>query len=265
MSFWDTLILSIVEGITEFLPVSSTGHLVLASHILRLPQTEFLKSFEISIQLGAILSVVFLYWSRLVGNFRLCFAVLVAFLPSAFLGFLFYDYIKGVLIGNELVTIVALAVGGVVLMFFDQRSSGHPRSHSVSGGRSGKLELELGGKEAFLIGLAQSVSMVPGVSRAGATIVGGMLVGLNRKAAVEFSFLLAVPTMLAATGFDLMNSGHEFNHDQWLYLLAGCIVSFLTAMASIKFLLIFIKNNNFIPFGVYRIFLAVIFFLFIAH
>ena len=262
MSFLDTLILSIVEGITEFLPVSSTGHLVLASHILRLPQTEFLKSFEISIQLGAILSVVFLYWSRLVGNFRLCFAVLVAFLPSAFLGFLFYDYIKGVLIGNELVTIVALAVGGVVLMFFDQRSSGHPRSHSVSGGRSGKLELELGAKEAFLIGLAQSVSMVPGVSRAGATIVGGMLVGLNRKAAVEFSFLLAVPTMFAATGLDIVKTRFAFSSDELLFLAVGFVGAFMTATLAIKFFLGYVQKNSLFAFGVYRVVLAGLYWLF---
>jgi len=261
MSFWDTLILSIVEGVTEFLPVSSTGHLVLASHILRLPQTEFLKSFEISIQLGAILSVVFLYWRRLVGNFRLSFAVLIAFLPSAFLGFLFYDYIKGVLIGNELVTIVALAVGGVVLMFFDRSSRGHSRG-GLSGGRSGKLELELGGKEAFLIGLAQSVSMVPGVSRAGATIVGGMLVGLNRKAAVEFSFLLAVPTMFAATGLDIVKTRFAFSSDELLFLAVGFVGAFMTATLAIKFFLGYVQKNSLFAFGVYRVVLAGLYWLF---
>ena len=248
MDFLQVIILSIVEGLSEFLPISSTGHLVLASHILRLEQSEFLKTFEIFIQLGAILAVPFLYWKKLLNNFHLWKLIVVGFLPAGVLGLLFFDYIKQTLIGNEWVTILALAGCGIFLIL-------HSRSEKPnhSGSDIGALTY----KNALLIGLAQSVSMVPGVSRAAATIVGGMFVGMSRQASVEFSFLLAMPTILGATVLDIAKSDFSFSTQELTLLLLGFAGAFLTALAAMKFLVGYVQKHNFSAFGVYRIVAAV--------
>jgi undecaprenyl-diphosphatase len=247
----DVLIFGIVEGITEFLPISSTGHLMLTAKLLQINQTEFIKSFEIAIQLGAILSVVVLYWGKLIKNWDVYKRLGVAFLPTAVMGVLFYKIIKKYLMGNNEVVLWSLFLGGLFLIIFELLH--REKKDSVQ-------ELSsISYKQALIIGLFQSVAMIPGVSRAAATIMGGLIVGLKRKTIVEFSFLLAIPTMLAATLLDLFKSGQTFKSEEFVFLGAGFIVSFFVAIAAIKFLLGFIKRHSFISFGVYRIILALVF------
>ncbi len=250
MSIFQVLIMGIVEGVTEFLPISSTGHLILTAKLLNLGQSEFMKSFEIFIQLGAILSVVVVYWKQLVSGSRIWKQLLAAFVPTALVGLLLYKIIKRCLLGNNSVVIWSLFIGGLFLIVFELL-----HRHKEEGG-----ELEgISYRQALIIGLFQSLAVIPGVSRAAATIVGGLAIGLKRKTIVEFSFLLAIPTMLAATGLDLLKSAHAFNGEQFAYLGMGFLVSFLVAIAAIKFLLVFIKRHNFVSFGVYRVIIALIF------
>lgn len=248
MTVITTIILSVVEGLTEFLPVSSTAHLVLASQILGLTQTSFVKSFEIIIQLGAILAVVALYFKEFITNVRLWLKILLAFLPSALLGFLLYDFIKAQLLGNGFVTALALIVGGVVFTLIDKifRTTQAIDEQHVSLRDISPLRL-LG------IGVAQSLAMIPGVSRSAASIFSGMLVGLNKTEAVKFSFFLAIPTMLAATTLDIYKSGFSFSHSELLTLSIGFIGAFVTALVAIKAFIKVVQKYSFLPFGVYRI------------
>lgn len=251
MNIADSIILGIVEGITEFLPISSTGHLILASHLMKLQQTEFLKSFEIAIQLGAILSVVVLYGRRFLTNLNILKRVVVAFIPTAVIGLVFYKIIKQIFFGSTVIVLWSLLLGGLFLIVFEllyrEKKDALDDMESISY------------LQAFIIGLFQSMAVIPGVSRAAATIVGGLFLGLKRKTIVEFSFLLAVPTMGAAVALDLMKSAGSFSGSDFLFLAVGLFVSFIVALLAIKLLLEFIKNNNFIPFGVYRIILALSF------
>ncbi len=257
MNYLHAILLGIVEGITEFLPISSTGHLILAAKVLKLPDSEFLKSFEIAIQMGAILSVVVLYFRRVVGNMRLASKVLIAFVPTAVLGLLFYKIIKTYLLASTNVVTVSLLLGGIFLIVFEYF---HREKESAVDDLSAITV-----KQAVAIGLFQSIAMIPGVSRAAATIVGGLLLGLKRKTIVEFSFLLAVPTMVAATGLDLIKSSSEFNSSDFGLLAVGFVVSFLVALITIKFLLNFIRNHTFTGFGVYRILVAIAFWILIRR
>ncbi len=255
MNFIHSFILGIVEGITEFLPISSTGHLILTAKALGLSQTEFLKSFDIAIQVGAISSVVFLYWREFVLDFEVLKRVIVAFIPTAILGTLFYKIIKSVFMEKETGILWALLLGGIFLIVFEllyrQKDDAVEKIKDISYGR------------CVSIGLFQSLAFVPGVSRAAATIVGGLFLGLRRRTIVEFSFLLAVPTMLAATALDLAKNAAQFSRDQFGFLAVGFVTSFIVAIIAIRFLLFFIKNNNFVSFGIYRIVLAVFFLLFV--
>jgi len=257
MNYFQAIILGVVEGMTEFLPVSSTGHLILASDILRIPQTNFVKSFEIIIQLGAVLAVFFLYGKTLLVNKSVLLRILIAFLPTVFVGLTFYKAVKAILLGNIPITLAALFLGGIILIFLELMY--REKDHHVD--QVEKLNL----KQSFLIGLCQSVAFIPGVSRAAATIIGALFLGAKRKPAVEFSFLLAVPTMLAATGLDLFKTNFSFNQNEYILLLLGLITSFIVAILSVKFLLQFIKTNNFVPFGIYRIILAFLFWLLIVR
>lgn len=276
MDFLQAIILGIVEGITEFLPISSTGHLILVSELLRIEQTEFVKSFEIAIQSGAILSVVFLYGRTILKDFELIKRILVAFTPTAVIGFTLYKIIKQYLIGSSEVVLLSLFLGGIVLIAVEllfrrgvTRSGGPPSSArnevrtSEGGAERQDPKLKLSYEKAFIIGLFQSVSMIPGVSRAAATIIGGMLVGLPRKTAVEFSFLLAVPTMLAATALDLKETNFSFSSNEWIMLITGLITSFVVALIAIKWLLTYVRSNNFIAFGTYRIIISILYFFLI--
>ncbi|MEK7571722.1 MAG: undecaprenyl-diphosphate phosphatase [Patescibacteria group bacterium] len=255
MDSLQSIILSVVEGITEFLPISSTGHLVLTSELLKIPQTDFVKSFEVIIQLGAILAVVILYWKRLLTDRRALLNILVAFIPTAVVGFTLYRLIKDVLLGNVWITIWALFLGGIVLILWDTFYK--EKAHHLDD--INKLSY----KQSFLIGLFQSISIVPGVSRAGATIIGGLTIGLKRKAAVEFSFLLAIPTMLGATGLDLITSNFSFTAQEWGIISLGLIGSFITALFAVKYFVRYVEHHGFTVFGIYRIILALFFILFL--
>ena len=250
MTFLQALILGIVEGITEFLPISSTAHLILAGELLHLTDDAFRKSFEIIIQLGAILSVVVLYWRKLL-DVDVLKKTIVAFIPTGILGLTLYRVVKGYLLGNVYVVLAALLLGGIVLIIFKrfERDTGDAVDFS-----------EITYKRALLIGLFQSIAMIPGVSRSAATIVGGSLIGVSKRTIVEFSFILAVPTMAAATGLELLK-GYKDITGHFDVLAVGFVVSFITAILAIKSFLGYVKRHTFAAFGWYRIILAVAYFL----
>ncbi len=251
MSLIHALILGLVEGITEFLPVSSTAHLILTSHLLHIAESEFVKSFEIIIQLGAILAVVVLYWSRF-WNWDVLKKLVVAVIPTGVIGLTVYKAIKGYLLGNIPVVLTALLVGGIALIIFERFQKGRAETDADFG--------EITYRKAFLIGLFQAIAVIPGVSRSAATIVGGSLIGVSKRTIVDFSFMLAVPTMIAASGLELVKgrSALEGHYDM---LAVGFVVSFITAIIAIKSFLGYIKKRDFSAFGWYRIALAVVYFL----
>ena len=254
MTILDSIILGVIEGVTEFLPISSTGHLILAGELLGLPTTEFLKSFMIVVQLGAILAVVLLYWKKFL-DIEVLKRLIVGFIPTGIIGFTLYQLIKEYLIGNSFIVVVTLFIGGIALIVFEML-------HKES--KEGTEEIRsLPYSQVALVGLFQSIAMIPGVSRSAATIVGGLLVGMRRATIVEFSFLLAVPTMLAATGYDLLKSADAFPTDGYGLLAIGFITSLMVALLSMKLLISFVKKHTFIPFGIYRILLAALFFVFV--
>lgn len=263
MNILDTIIIAIVEGLTEFLPVSSTGHMIITQNILGVESTPFVKAFTFIIQFGAILSVVILYWKRFfklnrtptpegAGAFKrflhkydFYWKLFVAFIPAAVLGLLFSDAIDAML-ESVVVVAVTLILGGIFMLFSDRIFN------------KGSEKTELTEKRAFCIGLFQCISMIPGVSRSMATIVGGMAQKLTRKAAAEFSFFLAVPTMLAATLFKMLKIFTEENGVQILKenldtLIIGNVVAFIVAMLAIKFFINFVTKYGFKAFGWYRI------------
>jgi undecaprenyl-diphosphatase len=246
------LILGIVEGFSEFLPISSTGHLILAGKLLGLAESDFVKSFDIAIQLGAILSVVVLYWRELLVNWETIKKVAVAFLPTGVIGFVLYKIIKNILLGSTAVVLWSLLIGGIILIVFEML---HREKDDAT-----KSLSEITYMQSFLIGVFQSLAVIPGVSRSAATIVGGLILGMKRTIIVEFSFLLAVPTMLAATVYDLYKNGAIFSVLQLNYLAVGFLTSFIVALASIKFLIRFVQNHTFILFGIYRIALVLVWF-----
>jgi undecaprenyl-diphosphatase len=244
------VILGIVEGITEFLPISSTAHLILASRALRIQETDFLKSFEIIIQLGAILSVVVLYWKRFL-QLEVLKKLVVAVIPTGVIGLTVYKAIKGYLLGNIPVVLTTLLLGGIALIVFERFQQRDDRDVDFT---------EISYRKAFLIGLFQAIAVIPGVSRSAATIVGGSLLGVSKRTIVEFSFMLAVPTMLAASGLELLKNRSAL--DGHLAVLGiGFIVSFLTAILAIKSFLGYIKKRDFSAFGWYRIVLAIVFYV----
>jgi undecaprenyl-diphosphatase len=255
MTFLSAAILGLIEGLTEFLPISSTGHLIIAGKLLALPSTAFLSSFDIAIQSGAILAVVYLFAGKLLSNKHLLGKVTAAFIPTAIVGFVIYKLFKTYLAGNLMVTIAALLVGGIFLIWFERYYRDNDREEAAFG-----LE-KLNYGQAMLIGLAQALAIIPGVSRSAATIIGGMALGLSRQAVVEFSFLLAIPTMLAATAYDLYKNAGTFAPDQFGYLAVGFAISFAVALWSVKFLIRYIQKNDFTAFGYYRIIVAILAYL----
>ncbi len=248
MTYLHAIILGIVEGITEFLPISSTGHLILASELLHLPNTDFQKSFDIIIQLGAILAVAVLYFDKLIDAKKMWPKLLMAFIPTGIIGVTLYSFVKEYLIGNSFITIVALFVGGIILLFIDKLT------------KKSNLEIEQSKPQNLItIGILQSISMIPGVSRSAASIIAGQLAGLNRQSAVEFSFLLAIPTMIAATGLDLFKTNFSFSPSEISLLSTGFITAFVTAFIAIKSFIRYVQNHSFAIFGIYRILLALLF------
>ncbi|MFH1412995.1 MAG: undecaprenyl-diphosphatase UppP [bacterium] len=252
MQLIQAALLGIVEGITEFLPISSTAHLIIVERWLNITQTDFVKTFTISIQLGAILSIIMIYWKEIISDAEIWKKVCLAFLPTAVLGFVFYNIIKNILLGNIMVIVWALMIGGLFLIIFEiinrknEKFKGSVNTKSITY------------PKAIAIGFFQALGMIPGVSRAAATIIGGLSMGINRQTIVEFSFLLAIPTMLAATVYDLFKSNFSFSGQQIEVWLTGFIVSFIVAMITVKFLIKFIQKHTFIAFGIYRIIISFI-------
>jgi len=257
MTYWHALLLAIVEGITEFLPVSSTGHMIIASALLGIPPTPFFKLYLVLIQLGAILSVLVVYWKRFFQNIDFYLKLLVAFLPIVVVGLLFKKHIDALL---ESVTTVAvmLVVGGVVLLFVDRW---FPQEDSQEGGHP---VTNPSFKEAFIIGLFQCLAVVPGTSRSAATIVGGLTQKLTRRAAAEFAFFLAMPTMAAAAVKDIYDYykeakaagtdvAHLFSAAEVKMLVLGNVVAFVVALLAIRLFVGFVAKYGFRAFGIYRI------------
>nr|WP_315172900.1 undecaprenyl-diphosphate phosphatase [uncultured Flavobacterium sp.] len=255
MNTLQAIILAIIEGITEFLPVSSTGHMIIASSFFGIAHDDFTKLFTIVIQLGAILSVVILYFKRFFQSLDFYFKLLVAFIPAVVLGLLLSDFIDG-LLENPVTVAVSLLIGGFILLKVDQWFN-----HTTT-----ENEKEITYGQAFKIGLFQCLAMIPGVSRSGASIVGGMSQKLSRTSAAEFSFFLAVPTMLGATVkkcYDYYKDGFVLSDDQINYLIIGNIVAFIVALLAIKTFIGFLTKNGFKVFGYYRILAGII--LLIIH
>ena len=250
MEILHAIILSVVEGITEFLPVSSTGHMIITSHLMHIPQTEFLKTFEIAIQLGAIMAVFSRYWRVFLLDWEVVTKLTAAFVPTALVGLVLYKMIKKVLMGNAWVVVWALLVGGVLIILFE---------HFYKEKRATVNDLKhITYTQAMLIGLCQALAVVPGVSRSAATILGGLMLGVGRATIVEFSFLLAVPTMLAATVLDIYKSTAVLKSSDWGILGIGFMVAWLVAWITVRFFIKYVQQHNFTAFGVYRIAIALV-------
>ena len=250
MTIFQAIIIAIVEGITEFLPISSTGHMIITQSILGIESTEFVKAFLVNIQFGAILSVIVIYWKRFFQTMNFYYKLLIAFLPAAVIGFLLGDFIDSML-ENVIVVASTLLIGGVLLLFVDKWFNKPNKSDEISN------------MTALKIGFFQCIAMIPGVSRSAATIVGGMANKMSRKAAAEFSFFLAVPTMAAASGYKLLKlitnpEGTAMLSENLTTLLIGNAVAFVVAIVGIKFFIGFLTKYGFKAFGYYRIIVGVI-------
>jgi undecaprenyl-diphosphatase len=232
------IFLGIIEGLTEFIPVSSTAHLILASKLINFSSIKN-NLFEIVIQLGAILAVVVLYRKDLFKKDRFFFLkVALAFIPAAICGFLFHSFIKQFLF-SEIVIAIALIVGGIIIVLIENKNPSSNR--------------EIGFKLAFLIGIFQCVAMIPGVSRSGATIIGAIFLGANRKSATEFSFFLAIPTIFAASFYDLITNYDQVSSSDLSLIFTGFASSFISSIFIIKWFILYVSRNSFKPFAIYRI------------
>ncbi len=245
MSWLEALIIAIVEGITEFLPISSTGHMIITKELLNLPNSEFINLYIVNIQFGAILSVIILYWKRFIKSLDFYYKLLIAFIPAAIVGFIAGDYIDR-LLESSVVVAFSLVAGGIILLFVDKWFNKIDENQSITWFR------------ALKIGLFQIIAMIPGVSRSAATIIGGMAVKLNRKNAAEFSFFLAVPTMFAASAYKLYKGYNTLTSVNINILLLGNLVAFIVALLAIKGFIIYLTKNGFRIFGWYRIIVGMI-------
>lgn len=250
MDILDAIIIAIVEGLTEFLPVSSTGHMIVTQGILGVKSDDFVKFFTICIQFGAILSVLMLYWKRFLQSLSFYYKLFIAFIPAAVIGLLAGDFIDS-LLENVWVVSIMLILGGVIMLFVDKWFNKPSKDQTITYMTS------------FKIGLYQCIAMIPGVSRSMATVVGGMTQNLSRKTAAEFSFFLAVPTMFAATGYKLvkflmLENGVSLLQSNLSILIIGNIIAFIVAVLAIKFFISFITKYGFKLFGYYRIIVGLI-------
>lgn len=253
MSIFHSIILGIVEGITEFLPISSTFHLIYTSKLLGISQTAFQKFFEVFIQGGAILAVAVLFFKETIKDINLIKKTIIAFIPTAFVGFILYKVIKNVFFESSILMLIMFIIVGLMFILVEW---------SVSKKRIvlKKSLKEFSYKEALIIGLVQALAVIPGVSRAGSVILGMMFLGYKREEAAKFSFILSIPTILAASGYDLfkMRSLVMSNVDNLSLLIIGSLVSFIFALAAVKWLITYLQKNSLFIFGVYRILLAII-------
>lgn len=250
MSIIEAVLLAIVEGLTEFLPVSSTGHMIIVSSLMGIAAESFTKTFTVAIQLGAILAVIVLYWKRFFQSLEFYFKLLVAFVPAAIIGFLLNDYIDMLLERVEIVALM-LILGGIIFLMIDKLFEKTEATGSS----------EVSYPTALKIGFFQTIAMIPGVSRSAATIIGGLTQKLNKKTAAEFSFFLAVPTMFAATAYKLLKfykEGNTFGSHEITLLAIGNIVAFIVALLAIKSFITFLTKHGFKVFGYYRIIVGVI-------
>lgn len=255
MDLIDAIILAIIEGITEYLPISSTGHMIIASSFMKIASEDFTKLFTIVIQLGAILSVVILYWRRFFQSLDFYFKLLVGFIPAVILGLLLNDVIDD-LLESPITVAVSLIIGGFILLKVDDWF----KANEVYDEQNPTAHTEISYLTALKIGFFQCLAMIPGTSRSGASIVGGMTQKLNRKTAAEFSFFLAVPTMFGATAkklYDYYQAGFVLNADQINYLIIGNIIAFVVALFAIKSFIDYLSKKGFKIFGYYRIVLGI--------
>lgn len=281
MTFVDAIILGIVEGITEFLPISSTGHMDLVADLLHGPgflQVPFVKTFIIVVQLGAILAAAVLYWRRLLLDRRTLAITILAFIPTGAIGFVLYKFIKSFL-ENPAIVVGSFFVGGVALLVIERwlrdRHTPPARADLVepapraTAARSGIATHDgvdqITYAQALIIGTCQALSMIPGVSRSAATIMTGLILGIDRKTIVEFSFILAIPTMMVASAYEIYKSHAEITFGQLHVLASGFVVAFVLAILAIKFLLRFVQTHTFNAFGVYRIVVAIAFWLIVLR
>lgn len=255
MNILNTFILGLIEGITEFLPISSTAHLIITSKFLNIPATEFQKFFEVFIQSGAILAVVFVYWKTIFKNRNLMVNVILSFIPTAVVGFLLHKIIKGIFFESFALITVSLFVIGLSFIIYEFLL----KKKIV---KTDKKIIQMTILQALLIGIGQSLAVVPGVSRAGAVILTMMILGFNREESALYSFVLAVPTLLAASAFDFLKTNPQliFTGNNPLFLFTGMITSFLSALLAIKWFIRYLQKNSLINFGVYRMVLAIIIF-----
>lgn len=253
MTIVDSVILGIIEGFTEFLPISSTGHLIITSELLNLEQNDINKAYEVIIQFAAILAVILNYPSKFTfKHIELWKKLTLAFIPIGAVGFVFASHIKA-LFSIHIVAIMFI-IGGIVFLIVEKFY--HPKEHFIDDVEAVSY------KQALLIGIAQIAALIPGTSRAGATIIGAMVVGLTRKASAEFSFLLAFPVMCATTGYDLLKHYNDFTTSNLTVLLVGFVISFFVAFLTIKLFLKFLEKFTFVAFGIYRILFGLILLLF---
>jgi undecaprenyl-diphosphatase len=254
MDFIQTIILSIIEGITEFLPISSTGHLIIMAKLMNLSQNAVQTNFEITIQLASIFAVCYEYREKFYNNLELWKKIIISFIPVGVIGLLFHKIVYQLF--TVQIVAIAFIVGGIIFLIIEKYYK--EKEHNI------KDLKDITYKQSLLIGIAQAFSLIPGTSRSGATIVGGMLCNLNRKTATEFSFLGALPVMLAATLFDVVKHHAELGSGDISNLIIGFIVSFFMALITIRLFLKYIEKYNFVPFGVYRILFGVILLVFFA-
>ncbi len=249
MDIFQAIIIGIIEGFTEFLPISSTGHMIVASEFLGVSQNNLTKAYQVIIQFAAIMAVMLVYKDKLTfKKIELWKKIFIAFLPLAIVGFIFKDLIKELFTVNTVA--IMFIVGGLIFLivekFYKEEKSHTNEVENVSY------------KQALLVGVAQIFSLIPGTSRAGATIIGGMLLKMNRKTSAEFSFLLAIPVMGAVTAYDLLKHFQEFADANWVAFMAGFITAFIVAYLTIKLFLVFLQRFTFVAFGIYRIIFGVI-------
>jgi undecaprenyl-diphosphatase len=245
MFYLQAVIIAIIQGITEFLPISSTGHMIIAESLMKIENPEFTKLFIVNIQFGSILSVIVLYWRRFFQSFGFYLKLFVAFIPAAIIGFLLSDHIDA-LLENVMVVAISLLLGGIILVFVDKWFKN----------ASGSEKQEIGYLTALKIGFFQCIAMIPGVSRSAASIIGGMTQKLNRKNAAEFSFFLAVPTLFAASAYKFIKSYETIQTKDISLLVVGNIVAFVVALVAIKTFINFLTKYGFKVFGYYRILLG---------